>query len=59
MKNKKYKRIKIKAEEYNKIINEIIKNNNNLPVHETLIKLLEEASKYEIIGFKKIKKKKK
>ena len=42
---------KITIEEYNKRMDKII--NKNLPVHESLMALMDEASKYEIINIKK------
>jgi len=49
------KQIRVTPEKYLKITEKIIKKYKNLPVHETLIKLLEEASKYVIIDRRKKK----
>ena len=49
---KKHKRKRISATRYNEIMDKII--NKNLPVADTLIEMLREASRYEIIESKKI-----
>mgnify|MGYP001618255776 CR=1 FL=1 len=49
----------ISIEEYNHKMDRIIKKSKNRPMPETLIKLLDEASKWDIKGFKGIRKSRK
>ena len=52
-------RKKITYEKYNKIMDKIIKNGakKGLQVHETLIEMLNEAGKYDLVGLKMTKRK--
>ena len=48
MKKNKIKQKEVTATEYSKIMEQIIEKYKSVPIEETLITLLEEASKYKI-----------
>ena len=48
---KEYKKIVTDIDKYNKIVNKIL-NNPKLQVHEKLIRILDKASKYEVVSNK-------